>query len=213
MSRDICRRKPRPWHGQLRAAPRIRAGKATGIQAGKTVGQAFDRYEKEVSAAKRGHWFEALRLAAIGDWKIEEAPFRSIRFRNVLLVDATSDLLGRWREHPLNVHKVTGSTVNRELNLLSNMFTVATKEWKWIAASPTTDVRRPKESKPRDRLYTDDEIKRICFALGLDLGDERPAETVSQRVAIAFFSPLRQPYVPARSAGFLRVIYPVGRPR
>ena len=30
----------------------IRAGKATGIQAGETVGQAFDRYEKEVSARK-----------------------------------------------------------------------------------------------------------------------------------------------------------------
>lgn len=164
----------------------IRSGKATGIQAGKTVGQAFDRYEKEVSVGKRGYRFEALRLAAIGDWKIEEAPFRGIRFRDVLLVDATSDVLGKWRDHRLNVDKVTGSTVNRELNLLSNVFTVATKEWKWIAASPTTDVRRPKESKPRDRLYTDDEIERICFALGLDLCDERPAETVSQRVAIAF---------------------------
>lgn len=164
----------------------IRAGKTAGIQAGKTVGQAFDRYEKEVSVGKRGHRFEALRLAAIGDWKIEEAPFRGIRFRDMLLVDATSDVIGKWRDHRLNFDKVTGSTVNRELNLLSNVFTVATKEWKWIATSPTTDVRRPKESKPRDRLYTDDEVERICFALGLDLDDERPAETVSQRVAVAF---------------------------
>ena len=82
--------------------------------------------------------------------------------------------------------KVTGSTVNRELNLLSNVFAVAAKEWKWIAVSPTTDVRRPKESKPRDRLYTNDEIERICFALGFDLGDELQATTVSQRVAVAF---------------------------
>ncbi|WP_314436926.1 tyrosine-type recombinase/integrase [Massilia timonae] len=159
----------------------IRSGKATGIQAGKTVGDAFDRYEKEVSTGKRGHRFEALRLAAIGDWKLKEVPFRDIR-----LADATSDVLGKWRDHRLNIDKVSGSTVNRELNLLSNVFTVATKEWKWISASPTTDVRRPKESKPRDRLYTEDEIERICFALGFDLGSEQRAETVSQRVAVAF---------------------------
>lgn len=159
----------------------IRAGKVTGIQAGKTVGDAFDRYEKEISATKRGHRFEVLRLAAIGAWKLKEQSFRDMR-----LVDATSDVLGKWRDHRLQVDKVSGSTVNRELNLLSNIFTVATKEWKWIAASPTTDVRRPKESEPRDRLYSDNEIERICLALGLDLDDEQPAQTVNQRVAVAF---------------------------
>lgn len=159
----------------------IRAGKATGIQPGKTVGDAFDRYEKEISATKRGHRFEVLRLAAIGAWKLKEQPFRDMR-----LVDATPDVLGKWRDHRLQVDKVSGSTVNRELNLLSNIFTVATKEWKWIAASPTTDVRRPKESEPRDRLYSDNEIERICLALGFDLDDEQPTQTVSQRVAVAF---------------------------
>jgi integrase len=159
----------------------IRAGKATGIQAGRTVGDAFDRYEKEVSATKRGQRFEQLRLAAIGNWQINGTPFRDLR-----LVDATSDMLGKWRDHRLNTDKMSGSTVNRELNLLSNVFTVAAKEWKWIAASPTTDVRRPKNSEPRDRLYTDDEIERICFALGFDLDGEEHVETVSQRIAVAF---------------------------
>lgn len=164
----------------------IRAGQATGIQAGKTVGDAFDRYEKEVSSQKRGHRFEALRLAAIGGWKLKDLPYRDTHFRNVQLVDTTSEMIGKWRDHRLHVDKVSGSTVNRELNLLSNCFTVAAKEWKWIASSPTTDVRRPKESEPRDRLYTDDEIERVCFALGFDLGSEQPIQTVSQRVAVAF---------------------------
>lgn len=159
----------------------IRAGKATGIQAGRTVGDAFDRYEKEVSATKRGKRFEVLRLAAIGAWDINGRPFRDMR-----LVDATSEVLGNWRDYRINTDEVTGSTVNRELNLLSNVFATAAKEWKWIAASPTTDVRRPKESQPRDRLYTDDEIERICFALGFDLGGEERVETVSQRIAVAF---------------------------
>lgn len=159
----------------------IRAGKATGIQVGRTVGDAFDRYEKEVSATKRGHRFEQLRLAAIGSWEVAGKPFRDMK-----LVDATSDVLGKWRDHRLTTDKVSGSTVNRELNLLSNVFTVAAKEWKWISASPTTSVRRPKDPQARDRLYTDDEIERICLALGFDLDDEQPAATVSQRVAVAF---------------------------
>lgn len=159
----------------------IRAGRATGVQAGKTVGDAFKRYEKEVSVAKRGHRFEALRLAAIGEWKLNEQSFRNMR-----LADVTSEVLGKWRDHRLNVDKVSGSTVNRELNLLSNVFTVTAKEWKWIAASPTTDVRRPKESEARDRLYTEDEIERICLALGFDQDDEQPTVTVSHRVAVAF---------------------------
>jgi integrase len=35
-------------------------------------------------------------------------------------------------------------------------------------------------------LYTDDEIERICFALGFDLGGEERAETVNQRIAVAY---------------------------
>jgi integrase len=159
----------------------IRAGKATGIQAGRTVGDAFDRYEKEVSATKRGHRCESLRLAAIGKWEVNGKPFRDMR-----LADASSEVLGKWRDHHLNTDKMSGSTVNRELNLLSNVFAIATKEWKWIAGNPTTDVRRPKESEPRDRLYTDDEIERICLALGFDLDGEEHVETISQRVAVAY---------------------------
>jgi integrase len=159
----------------------IRAGKATGIQAGRTVGDAFDRYEKEVSATKRGHRFESLRLAAIGKWEVNGKPFRDMR-----LAEASSEVLGKWRDHRLNTDKMSGSTVNRELNLLSNVFAIAAKEWKWIASSPTTDVRRPKESEPRDRLYTDDEIERICLALGFDLDGDEHVETISQRVAVAY---------------------------
>nr|WP_267877680.1 site-specific integrase [Massilia sp. IC2-476] len=151
------------------------------MQAGRTVGDAFDRYEKEVSATKRGQRFEQLRLAAIGRWGINGKPFRELK-----LADTTSEVLGKWRDHRLNIDKVSGSTVNRELNLLSDIFTVATREWKWISSSPTTDVRRPKESEARDRLYTDEEIERICLALGFDVDNESQAVTVSQRVAVAF---------------------------
>lgn len=44
----------------------------------------------------------------------------------------------------------------------------------------------PERIPTRDRLYSDDEIERICFALGFDLGDDGLAETISQRIAVAF---------------------------
>lgn len=159
----------------------IREDKATGIERGKTVDDAFRRYEKEVSAHKPGHRWEALRLNAIGRTEIDGAPIKDMK-----LQDITSEIIGRWRDHRLAVDKVTGSTINRELNLLSHVFTTAAKEWKWISNSPTTDVRRPKESQPRDKLYTDNEIERICLALGFDLDGLEHAESVSQRVAVAF---------------------------
>lgn len=106
--------------------------------------------------------------------------------KDMKLADVTSDLLGQWRDQRLEIDKVTGSTVNRELNLLSHMFGTAAKEWKWIAESPTTDVRRPKESPPRDKLYTGNEIERLCLALGFDLGGTENVESIGQRVAVAF---------------------------
>jgi hypothetical protein len=94
------------------------------------------------------------------------------------LVGVTSDVIGKWRDHRIKTDEVSGSTVNRELNLLSNVFHTAAKEWKWIAASSSTDVRRPHKSQPRDRLYTDNEIERICLALGFDLDGEERVETI-----------------------------------
>jgi integrase len=159
----------------------IRNEKATGIQRGRTVSDAFGRYEKEVSIHKRGARWEQIRLAAIGKMEVDGTALGEMK-----LVDVTSDVLGKWRDKRLNVDKVSGSTVNRDLNLLSHVFTYAAKEWKWIAAKPTTDVRRPKEAAARDRLYTQDEIDRLCVAMSIDPAQSEPIKTITQRVGIAF---------------------------
>jgi integrase len=95
-------------------------------------------------------------------------------------------VLGAWRDNRLQVDKVLGSTVNRDLNLLSHVFSTAAREWKWIAQSPTTDVRRPKDPPPRDRLYSEDEIERLCLAIGLDTDSTELVTTKYQQVGIAF---------------------------
>lgn len=71
--------------------------------------------------------------------------------------------------------------------LLSHVFSVARKEWKWIATSPTADVARPKAKSSRDRLISSDDIKKICIALGWDHQVTGVApKTKQQRIAIAF---------------------------
>ncbi|WP_229415122.1 tyrosine-type recombinase/integrase [Massilia aurea] len=157
----------------------IRTEKSTGIQRGRTVQAAFERYQKEVSAHKRGADKEAIRLAAIGRMVVDGKPLKEWK-----LADITSEVLGKWRDQRLLT--VKGSSVNRDLNLLSHVFASAVREWKWIATSPTTDVRRPADPPPRDRLYTADEIDRLCAAMGIDVDQATSIETTTQRVGIAF---------------------------
>lgn len=159
----------------------MRRATSTGIDCSKTCQDAFDRYGETVSKHKPGEQWELKRMKFFAQQKIEGRALGTIP-----LFEITSDTLARWRDNRLagtaDTKAVLGSTVNRDFNLLSNIFTMARKEWKWIAESPTTDVKRPKEADSRDRLINDDEIERICFTLGFD-GDVR---TKSDKVAVAF---------------------------
>jgi integrase len=157
----------------------IRTEKATGIQRGRTLQDAFDRYGKEVSVHKRGAEKELIRFAAIGRMVIDNVPLKDWK-----LADVTTEVLGKWRDQRLKT--VLGSSVNRDLNLLSHVFASAAREWKWIASSPTTNLRRPADPPSRDRLYTQEEIDRLCAALGIDADQAEPVTSSSQRVGIAF---------------------------
>lgn len=150
---------------------------ATGINTDKTCLDAFERYAEEVSPHKRSAAWERQRLTTIAGHKIDGK-----RLGDMKLCDITADTLGKWRDMRLNVGQVAGSTVNRDMNLLSHVFSTARKEWKWVAESPTTDVRRPANPPPRDRRISQAEIDKICLTLGY-AGEVR---TKSDRVAIAF---------------------------
>jgi integrase len=45
--------------------------------------------------------------------------------------------------------------------VLSHLFTVARKEWGWVSSNPVTDVSKLREGKPRDKVLTEDERKRL----------------------------------------------------
>lgn len=139
----------------------LRRSDASGIITGKTCQQAFERYRDEVSAHKKGAHWETIRLSAIAKHVVADK-----KLGDYLVADITPDILGQWRD--MRLKTVLGSTVNRDLNLISHVFTTARREWNWASKSPTTDVRRPKDPPPRDRLISQDEIDRICLALAYD---------------------------------------------
>jgi len=138
-----------------------------------TVGDACDRYAREVSPNKRGAKWEFDRLAAFG-----RDPIASIK-----LIDLKANDIQDYINRRLLC--VKSSTVNRELNLLGPVLNTC-RRWGWLKESPMNpkDIDRPKNPPPRERRITDTEIKRICFCLNYELGAE--AESTRSRVALAF---------------------------
>ena len=134
----------------------------------KTFADLVDRYLKEVTPTKRGERQERFRLARSMDDELG----------SVKLNDLGPEHVAAWRDRRLNV--VSGASVNREWNTLSNVCQVAIKEWRWLERSPFTTVKRPKDPEPRQRVISDEEQARILAVCGDNYG------TVMGRVWAAF---------------------------
>ncbi len=129
------------------------------------------RYMKEVSPTKDGEKWEVKRLNSL----LDTDPLAQVRTQTL-----SETNIAEWRDRRLK--SVSGSTVNREWNLLSSVFSTAVKEWKWLKTNPMSNVKRPKSNNPRSRRPSSDEIDRILLCLNHH--DGKP-ETLSQRVALA----------------------------
>lgn len=117
-----------------------------------TVAAILERYSREVSKGKKGERWERIRLEALG----------RDRLAQVRLRDLDSPHVAEWQERRLRA--VSGASVRRERNLLNNAFEIARKEWRWLRNNPFVGVRRPKDSRPRDRVASEAEIKKLTGA-------------------------------------------------
>lgn len=115
----------------------------------KTFGDLLDRYADSVSAHKKGSKWELVRINLI----------KRDRIALVRLKDLDATHVSDWRDRRLQ--DVSGASVNREKNLLSHACALAVKEWKWLKVNPFSGVRMPPRGKPRDRLMTEDERKKL----------------------------------------------------
>jgi integrase len=159
------------WAGQVEAE--IRAKKNTGKSINKSVHDALIEYQKTVTPNKKGKRWEHIRI----DKLIRELPFIGKLIGEVTVAD-----ISQWRDARLK--EVMSSSVNREMNILSAVYTIAVREWGWCEHNPVRDAKRPKNPKHRDRLTSDEEKQAMLDALGYV--DGAAPVTVGQRVAYAY---------------------------
>lgn len=153
------------WAAQVESE--IAAGKRGEIP-NKTFGDLLRRYSEEVSPGKRGCRWEQIRIKKL----------LADKLAGIKLADLNESHISDWRDR--RIKEVSKASVRREWTLLSHACTIGRKEWKWLRSHPMTDVRRPEPAKPRNVTFTDDEIKRILYALGSDY------QTTTARVGAAF---------------------------
>lgn len=137
-----------------------------------TVGDLFDRYSREVSPSKRGKRWEQVRLAKLG-----RDPLAAVSLARL----SKADLI-EWRERRLG--EVSPGSVIREMNLIGAVLSAAHQEWELLSSNPAREVKKPKAPRARSRRPSQDEIDRICLALGW--WERCKITDKSQRVAVAY---------------------------
>lgn len=139
-----------------------------------TLKTALERYKRDVSSLKKGAHKEIPRI----DVFMREFP----TLCKMTMTSITTDDLVAWRDTRLK--SVASATMRREVAILSSIFNVARKEWKWVDSNPFTDLSLPQLVPHRDRRISQDETERLCIAMGYVEG-ETPT-TPSQQIAVAF---------------------------
>lgn len=160
------------WEAEQRV--QIVEGSGSGSGKSKTLRDALEKYELEVSKKKRSYANEAKRITWFCTTDLADKKIAEIKPADV----------AAWRDGRLR--EVKSSSVNRDMNLLSHVFTVAKREWGWIKDVPTKDVERPKDPPHRDRRISEEEIDLICLQLGWDRKIAGEPATKQHRVALAF---------------------------
>jgi hypothetical protein len=114
-----------------------------------SLGECLDRYAREVVPLKKG----AVRdLVRVNFWKREALalnPIGTVKQADVAL----------WRDNRLT--QVGGSTVTKDLALLSHVFTIAIKEWGFPITNPVMNIRKPKAPPGRDRRLEQGEESKL----------------------------------------------------
>jgi len=107
------------------------------------------RYIEEISVLKKCHYDERCTILGFLKESWSSYPINKIKPHTI-------------NKFKANLAKtVSGSTVNRRLDVISSMFTTFKREWSYPVENPVLSVRRPKKSEPRDRRLSDAEIARL----------------------------------------------------
>lgn len=124
-------------------------------QADKTLfADLLRRYQVEVLPTKKGHATELIRTNLLITSSLGRCTMTSLNAKAVAC----------WRDKRLK--EVSGSTVNRELNIVSAVINLGMREWGIsIPQNPVALIKRPKSGRPRDRRLEPDEERRLVEEL------------------------------------------------
>lgn len=126
----------------------------------KTLGDALKRYEESVSSQKRGEDFEIKRFATL------RRDYPALAGKTLHKI-TTADL-AEWRDARLKT--VSKGTVQREINLFRNVWSIARDEWGWTGESPWRALRMPGDNPPRASVWGWRDIRRMLRRLGYRTG-------------------------------------------
>lgn len=125
-----------------------------------SLGDLLARYSREVSPQKKGGALEQLRIQKLLDDPIAQVKIAALSGVNM------SHYRDRRLKGSSKQKAVSGSTVNRELTLISHVISVASKEWGiHVPINPVSQIRRPKENRARSRRLQGDEEQRLLAEL------------------------------------------------
>lgn len=130
--------------------------KAT-VTANITFKELMERYAREVSPAKQGHRWEAIRIRK----------FQRHDIAKIKLGKLCGDDFGKWRDQRLG--EVKPGSVIREMALLGAILNKAAGEWQMLAKSPMKHVSKPRKPPRRSRRPSKAELKRLSHSAGGDL--------------------------------------------
>jgi addiction module HigA family antidote len=141
-----------------------------------TLFDALDRYERDISSRKKGARQEKSRIQR---W--QEHPLAKLTLGE-LRASHFSEYRDEQRKKTVMTAKgpkpKAENTIRLDLALISNLFTVARKEWGHEGlANPLDDVKKPGSSKKRERRISDDEL---AYLIKADTSKDRVFSAVLQ---------------------------------
>ena len=107
------------------------------------------RYIADVSMTKRGFINERNIIKSFMKEAWSEYPLNKV----------TPEVIAKYRDKLFNT--ISGTSINRKLDVISTIFTTCKKEWGYPVSNPVLSIRRPKKEEPRNRRLTDEELERL----------------------------------------------------
>lgn len=131
-----------------------------------TAKAILEDFRDKISPSRKGHRWEKTRINKLIKEPWLQKPVNKITKRDV----------ADWRD----AQRISGSSVRREMNLLSSVFNHAIKEWSLPINNPMKGVRKPKEGKARDRRPSAEELG----AIRSHFENKKPQMLVAMELAI-----------------------------